>query len=149
MKVAIVIQAAPRELREELKLQDFSTYQTLHSRIEHYIHTMLVWSSGSGEPPPMDIGAIAQLTKGKKGDKGAGKHKGKTKDAGKGKDNQTTAFEGYCNHCGKWGHRKSDCWSNANATKGAEKGKSGGKKKNGSKASVSLRVMRKTQDLKG
>ena len=26
----------------------------------------------------MDIGAIAQLTKGKKGDKGAGQHKGKT-----------------------------------------------------------------------
>ena len=43
---------------------------------------MREWSGGSGEQP-MDVGAVVQLTKSKKGDKGAGKHKGKTKDAGK------------------------------------------------------------------
>ena len=30
---------------------------------------MRVWSAGSGEPAPMDVGAVAQLTKVKKGDK--------------------------------------------------------------------------------
>ena len=49
MKVAIVIQAAPKEIREKLQFQDFSTYHLLHTRIEHYIHTMRVWSSTGGD----------------------------------------------------------------------------------------------------
>ena len=42
---------------------------------------------------------------GEKGDKGGGKG-GKGKDGGKGAVSQ---FQGYCNHCGAWGHRKSEC----------------------------------------
>ena len=85
MKAGIVIQAAPREIREKLQLQDFATYSNLLSRIEHYIHTIRVWSSGSGDTPlPMDVGQVASLSKGgggKKGDKGKGK-KGQSKDKG-------------------------------------------------------------------
>ena len=103
MKVAIVIQAAPREIREKLQLQNFATYSNLHSRIEHYIHTMRVWSSGSGDTPlPMDVGQVASLLRGggKKGDKGKGK-KGQSKDKGKGFSAAPTQFDGYCNGCGK------------------------------------------------
>ena len=91
---------------------------------------MRVWSSGSGDTPlPMDVGQVASLSKGggKKGDEGKGK-KGQSKDKGKGSSSAPTQFDGYCNGCGKWGHRKADCWSTATTGKG-EKGKDSGKKK--------------------
>ena len=49
-----------------------------------------------------DKGKIGKHAKGKKGkDKGKGKHKGKHESSPK--------FEGYCGHCGKWGHKQKDC----------------------------------------
>ena len=57
---------------------------------------------------PMEIDAVygekgkkVKHGKGKKGkDKGKGKHKGKHESSPK--------FEGYCGHCGKWGHKQKD-----------------------------------------
>ena len=47
-------------------------------------------------------GKKGKHAKGKKGkDKGKGKHKGKHESSPK--------FEGYCGHCGKWGHKQKDC----------------------------------------
>ena len=42
----------------------------------------------------------------------------------------TTRFEGTCDNCGKWGHKKSECWSKQNrgnktANQRARKGHSG------------------------
>ena len=49
-----------------------------------------------------DKGKKGQHAKGKKGkDKGKGKHKSKHKNSPK--------FEGYCGHCGKWGHKRKYC----------------------------------------
>ena len=46
-----------------------------------------------------DKGKKGKHVKGKKGkDKGKGKHKG-----------GSPKFEGYCGHCGKWGHKQKDC----------------------------------------
>ncbi len=61
MKIAIVIQAAPRGIREKLQLQDFATLEAFRSRMEHYIHTMRVWSAQGDQPMPMDIGAVNEL----------------------------------------------------------------------------------------
>ena len=49
-----------------------------------------------------DKGKKGKHGKGKKGkDKGKGKHKGKHESSPK--------FEGYCDHCGRWGHKQRDC----------------------------------------
>ena len=49
-----------------------------------------------------DKGKKGKHAKGKKGkDKSKGKHKGKHESSPK--------FEGYCGHCGKWGHKQKDC----------------------------------------
>jgi hypothetical protein len=45
---------------------------------------------------------------GSKKDGGKGKGKGKGKEKGKGK---SPAFEGYCDGCGKYGHKKMNCWA--------------------------------------
>ena len=65
-------------------------------------------STTMGEAP-MEIDAVygdkgkkGKDAKGKKGkDKGKGKHKGKHESSPK--------FEGYCGHCGMWGHKQKDC----------------------------------------
>ena len=136
MKVALVIQAAPREIREKLQLQDFTSFNNLRGRIEHYIHTTRVWANNSAsDPTPMDIGAVGQLSRSKyKGDKGSGKQPkgGKPQDGGKGgkggKPQKPPPFEGYCNGCGKWGHKKSERWSESTKN---PKGKADGKGKGG------------------
>ena len=62
------------------------------------------------------------------GKKGRGRGKGKGKkgnDKGKGSEK----FEGTCNHCGRYGHRKSDCRQLSNEPKGKGKGRKGVKGK--------------------
>ena len=60
----------------------------------------------------MDVDAMTRKGKGK-----GGKSKGskdKEKGSSKGKDTEkekVVRFDGYCEHCGKWGHRQKDCWS--------------------------------------
>ena len=78
---------------------------------------------------------LGKKGQGGKGDdgKGHGKKgmsgKGKTADGkGRGKSGKgpaREAFEGYCNHCGKWGHMEKDCFILAKS-KGKGKGKSSG-----------------------
>ena len=74
----------------------------------------------------MDVGGIdgKGKVKGKKGKKGGGKKgggKGNKKGKEKGKEDAGgkgpaqdgggwQKFQGYCNNCGTWGHKKTDCW---------------------------------------
>ncbi len=50
-----------------------------------------------------------------KGKDGKGKTKdgkGKSKESkGKDKSQRKEPFQGYCGHCGKWGHKREDCWA--------------------------------------
>ena len=72
---------------------------------------------------PMQVGAVSDGAKGKKGkskstgDKGKGKGKNKHKsndgDKAKGRDywnsgQQQAQIQGYCSHCSKWGHKRAD-----------------------------------------
>ena len=126
MKITIIVQRAPKDLRERVQLQEFTTFVTFRSKIEQYIHTVRLWS-GSGtttEPVPMDVSSINVL-------KGSGKAKGKGKD--KGKDHfkggkfggKTEFFPGYCDHCWGYGHKKAQCKKINLPSPGAGKDKGG------------------------
>ena len=114
VKCAVLLERVPPELRTHL-------YVTCGSRLDHAIMRQTVesysvarrsWQSGHsttvGEAP-MEIDAVCgdkgkkgKHAKGKKGkDKGKGKHKGRHESSPK--------FEGYCGHCGKWGHKQKYC----------------------------------------
>ena len=56
-----------------------------------------------------------------KGNFGDGKGKGKS-----GKGQARKVFEGYCNHCWKWGHMEKDCFTLAKSKGKGGKGKSAG-----------------------
>ena len=87
-------------------------YAIMRQTVESYSVARRSWQPGhsttKGEAP-MEIDAVygdkgkkGKHAKGKKGkDKGKGKHKGKHESSPK--------FEGYCGHCGKWGHKHKYC----------------------------------------
>ena len=83
-------------------------YVTVRQTVGSYSVARRSWQpshSTSMREAPMEIDAVygdkgkkGKHAKGKKGkDKGKGKHKGKHESSPK--------FEGYCGHCGKWGHK--------------------------------------------
>jgi hypothetical protein len=131
MKIAIEIQAAPSDIREKLQLRDFKTPLDFESKIEQYINTLCVWSSGS-EPQPIDIGTVGGFNKGGKGN-GNGKGKGKDKNFSQQMYHVKSAakFTGTCHPCGKPSHKKDDCWRNTEKQddkkggRGGEKGSKG------------------------
>ena len=91
---------------------------------DYCVSSRIYGESGiAGGPVPMDVGQIKgdECGKGKKGKgkdgKSNGKHvKGKSKSE-KGSGNQKSSgnvqapaqFQGYCNFCEKWGHKRADC----------------------------------------
>ena len=94
--------------------------------------------STPGGPMPMDVGAIDY--KGKKGKEKDAKGKGaKGKDSGKGKPGggkNTEKFQGECGFCGKWGHKRKDCWAKQQTEQKGGGGKAGGKGKPRTTAAV-------------
>ena len=136
LRIAVVSKYAPAEVRLAIRSsQRFigDEYQKLKSVVLDYVIGGREFAAedmrfgGQGGNDNMEIDWI----KGKKGkgkgkqDKGKsswnsehkGKGKGKSKDKGKGKHGKatpkaaaTSAFQGECSHCGKWGHKKADCW---------------------------------------
>ena len=122
---------SPPNLRQQVQLQTFKDYYTLKSTLVEYM-TSLAATSDMGTP--MDVGAVnykgyPTWPKGGKDPKGKGKWgkdtgkkgKGKNKDGGGGQPGHqqqqhqqqqqyhAPRFQGYCNHCWKWGHKKSEC----------------------------------------
>jgi len=120
----------PEEIKAHVTLQTFGSAKLLKEKLCSYAVTRLVTeNSGSSttlqpqqQPQPMDIGAFGG-GKGKgKGQKGKSKDKGgkdgtsasKGKDKSSGKEhgkNDRKRFDGNCNYCGKYGHKKSECWN--------------------------------------
>ena len=124
---AILKQNSPDSIRGQVELQTFQSVSMLKEALVAYttgkLSSMSSSASTAASATPMDISAFEKgLAKGKskgKGKKGKGKGKGGGK-KGKGgeyTDQQKGAsapFAGYCNWCGKWGHRKQDCRSRPN-----------------------------------
>ena len=114
VKCAVLLERVPTELRTHLLLTCGSRpdYAIMRQTVESYSVAKRSWqpnhSTSMGEAP-MEIDAVYG-DKGKKGKHGKGK-KGKDKGKGKhrGKHESSPKFEGYCGHCGKWGHKQKDC----------------------------------------
>ena len=136
LRQALLKSNAPQELRRQLELATFPTVKELRETISGFVVNQSMSKGASSlSSGAMDIdyigkgkgkfdwskGAWSKGGKGKgdpkgkgKGDskgKGAGKGlKGPGKDAGKGQQHHQQKFEGWCNTCGKWGHKSKDCW---------------------------------------
>ena len=106
VKCAVLLDRVPPELRTHLLLTCGSRpdYTIMRQRVESYSAARRSWQPSHSTPvgeAPMEIDAVYG-DKSKKGkDKGKGKHKGKHESSPK--------FEGFCGHCGKWGHKQKDC----------------------------------------
>ncbi len=111
------------KLRDQLVARQFSTYDLLHEFIDEYFDNKRAFVapqySSKRDPAPgaddMEVDAYFKGAGSKGKGKGKSKSKGKTKSKGgkKGKSKSktpSTPFAGYCDGCGKWGHKKNDCW---------------------------------------
>ena len=123
--VAVLISRSPKEVRTYLHAQ-VREETTKLSRARQLLHGYLragkSWKAPRTEEVakpnpsnllPMDVDSLhREGGKGKKG-KGKGKNKGDRKRYdGKGKGEQSVEqrhFDGYCNQCGEYGHKKPDC----------------------------------------
>jgi len=144
IKQTVIRGIAPEHLRKHLEMNSsrFMDSDDMLEEIAGYIQSQ-------PDANAMDIGWLGKGKDGKgKGwnDKGKGKgwnDKGKGKGYGgkgfggkgagkgdKGKNNNKPQFQGYCDLCQKWGHKKADCW----VGKGKGKGDKGGGKYNGGKS---------------
>ena len=110
MKRACVQTLCPSDLSTHLDMNitRLDSYDLLKREIERYCEQVAT-RSGSA---PMDISALSRPKGGKerkyprggkpKGNQGTGSGPG----AG-----SNVKFEGYCGRCGRWGHKKADCYS--------------------------------------
>ena len=105
-----VKERVPPEFRTHLLLTCGSRpdYAIMRQTVESYSVARRPWQPGHSTTMGWkstlygDKGKKGKHAKGKKGkDKGKGKQKGKHESSPK--------FEGYCGHCGKWGHKQNDC----------------------------------------
>ena len=123
--VAVLISRSPKEVRTYLHVQvreDTAKLSHVRQLLYDYLRAGKAWKAprteetaetNSPNSVPMDVDALhREGGKGKNG-KGKGKFKGdKNKHNGKGKGKQSVRqrhFDGYCNQCGEYGHKKSDC----------------------------------------
>jgi len=143
IKQTVIRGIVPEHLRKHLEMNSsrFMDSDDMLEEIAGYIQSQ-------PDANAMDIGWLGKGKDGYKGgkgwnDKGKGKgygDKGKGKGYGgksfgskgagkgdKGKNNNKPQFQGYCDICQKWGHKKADCWIG----KGKGKGDKGGGKSYG------------------
>ena len=123
--VAVLISRSPKEVRTYLHVQVLEeTARLSHVRqlLYDYLRAGKAWKAPRTEEfaetnhsnvVPMDVDSLHR--KGGKGKKGMGKGKNKgdrPRPDGKGKGEQSVEqryFDGYCNQCGEYGHKKPDC----------------------------------------
>jgi len=132
-KVATVLRWSPTDVKNSMMAGDPAnreSYQRARSAILMLLRSRTVFSS-QGTPlganatadDPMQVDA-AMKAKGKKGGKGKmgkGGLKGKFgKDKSKSKNSVYDKFNGYCNGCKKWGHKRANCWTNPPGGKGGD-----------------------------
>ena len=133
VRSGILTEMCPEHIKTHIRLN--LTHLPDYASVRSEIETFLEARQSSSNPDAMDIGSLngqkgvcrncgqkghwaASCPKrGKSGGNGQGKKgkssKGKTDDGkGKGKGGKWQArkvFDGYCNHCWKWGHMEKNC----------------------------------------
>jgi len=89
------------------------------------------YSGAARDPDAMDVDALHKGKKGKgkggKGDWQLSSHAGGTAGKGGKQPAAPAPFQGYCDGCGKWGHKKADCRSKPQAPAGGPAGAKDGK----------------------
>ena len=121
--VAVLISRSPKEVRTYLHVQvreDTAKLSHVQQLLYDYLRAGKAWKAprteetaetNSPNSVPMDVDALHR--EGGKGKNGKGKFKGdRDKHNGKGKGKQSVRqrhFDGNCNQCGAYGHKKSDC----------------------------------------
>ena len=138
MKIATVFKHGPLELKRVLQAHSQSigaNYAVMRAHIETFINSGREFDSAGitardQGPQPMDVGALTKgfgkgSKKGKsKSHEGKGKPQGSSSGGtsggkpsgkdGKGKGAKATGkggqFQGNCSFCGRWGHKRVDCW---------------------------------------
>ena len=129
IKVGIVLQRIKDErikMHLQLNASRLTTYAELRVELREIQFAMRQWNTTGGA---MEVDAVFKGKNKGKGKSGKDKgHKGVSKDSSKSKGKGSKdgsgkssekgaqgrgkgAFQGYCNQCGKWGHRKADCYS--------------------------------------
>ena len=150
IKIAIVETVVPQNVEHHLQMNKsrLTTYRQVRDEVALYVETRHSISikerqshhgGATQGDDPMEIGSLGAKGKGK-GKPGKGPTKGK-KGGGKGKSptqqgkqqwsqqsphkQQASQFQGYCDNCGKWGHKKAQCWSSGGGQANPKKGGKG------------------------
>ena len=144
VRIGIVLRGLePGSLREHLLMntERHERYSDFRAELDKIVRARAV---SMGTAAPMDLSLVGGKGKGKndkgkakgKGSKGKGKSKGSghnhNQHSSHGGSSSNTSggnnsssgngsgkFDGYCNFCGRWGHKQSDCWKKS-ANKGAK-----------------------------
>ena len=141
IKKAVIVARSPEPLRTHLQLNSgiYTSWSSLSVAITQFLKARKgIGSAQRGKgpkaqpenPDAMDCDWVGKGKKGKngKGKKGKGKGKGdKGKDKGSGKEGkgdkpQSKYFEGECSNCGRWGHKRQDCWRDGGGAWKQQKG---------------------------
>ena len=130
MKIAVILEHAPTRIAESLRLSGLdvrNNYPAMRDAMRNLYEstrecpTNQTYGQIGSDVIPMDVSAVL-YGKGKFGKKGKDK-KGRTKDSKNAKSKVPTEyFDGECGYCGKWGHKKNDCWEKSHDEKGRGKG---------------------------
>ena len=140
-KIGVVIKGLDAGvLREHLLLtsEQHTSYAAFRENLDKIVRAR---SLAMSTATPMALDAVNKGSG--KGDIGKGKKTGGGGKGGSGKGGRGgssapkgSKFDGFCNHCGKYGHKVVDCWqkqeaSNTGKKKEGKKGKDSGKKGGG------------------
>ena len=123
--MAVLISRSPKEVRTYLHVQVLEeTARLSHVRqlLHDYLRAGKAWKAQRTEEfgetnhsnvVPMDVDSVHRKGGNGKNGKGKGKNKGdRPRHDGKGKGEQSVKqryFDGYCNQCCEYGHKKPDC----------------------------------------
>ena len=111
-KKAVLLANSPEPLKTHLQLNATTlSWEDILTQIESYLRTKRVCILHKTKPRDPNAMEVDAVWKGKKGGKKGKKGHDKSGKDGGGKGDQHTSapFEGECNWCGHWGHRKADC----------------------------------------
>ena len=83
LRISVLLELAPEAVREHVYInsEKYATYESIREKLVSYIESKMIEDTVA--TTPMEIGQLG---------------------------GQSKRFEGYCDNCGKYGHKRKDCW---------------------------------------